>query len=84
MSSAARTAVLWGAAHGAASGDGAARSSTRTPPGTMHIALYDGHEMRYAYSRYYQGRDAAKKRAVLSALTLLRNYLMERAGAELE
>ncbi len=54
------------------------------PPGTMHIALYDGNELRYAYSRYYQGRDAAKKRAVLSALTLLRNYLMERAGADLE
>ena len=54
------------------------------PPGTMHIALYDGTETRYVYSRYYQGRDAAKKRAVLSALTLLRNYLMERAGAELE
>jgi len=54
------------------------------PPGTMHIALFDGTETRYAYSRYYQGRDAAKKRAVLSALTLLRDYLMERAGAELD
>ncbi|MQC17480.1 MAG: competence/damage-inducible protein A [Chloroflexi bacterium] len=53
------------------------------PPGTMHIALFDGTETRYAYSRYYQGREAAKKRAVLSALTLLRDYLMERAGAEL-
>jgi len=54
------------------------------PPGTMHIALTDGNEIRYAYSRYYQGRDAAKKRAVLSALTLLRDFLMERAGAELD
>lgn len=53
------------------------------PPGTMHIAMFDGNETRYSYSRYYQGRDAAKKRAVLSALTLLRDYLMERAGAEL-
>ena len=53
------------------------------PPGTMHIALYDGAEFHYAHSRYYQGRDAAKRRAVLSALTLLRNYLMQRAGADL-
>jgi nicotinamide-nucleotide amidase len=54
------------------------------PPGTMHIALSDGNDIRYAYSRYYQGREMAKRRAVLSALTLLRNYLMERAGVELE
>ncbi|MCK9486129.1 MAG: competence/damage-inducible protein A [Dehalococcoidia bacterium] len=53
------------------------------PPGTMHIALYDGEEFVYSHSRYYQGREAAKRRAVLSALTLLRNYLMQRAGAEL-
>ncbi len=54
------------------------------PPGTMHIALYDGERMEYSLSRYYQGREAAKRRAVLQALTLLRNYLMARAGAKLE
>jgi nicotinamide mononucleotide (NMN) deamidase PncC len=53
------------------------------PPGTMHIALYDGEEVVYSLTRYYQGREAAKRRAVLMALTLLRNYLMKRAGAEL-
>jgi nicotinamide-nucleotide amidase len=52
-------------------------------PGTMHIALYDGSEVAYSLTRYYQGREAAKKRAVLNALTLLRNYLMQRAGAKL-
>ncbi len=53
------------------------------PPGTMHIALWDGDEMRYSHSRYYQGRAVAKSRAVLQAMSLLREYLMERAaGAE--
>src|SRR5690606_35305576 len=54
------------------------------PPGTMHIALAHGDNVRHAFSRYYQGREATKRRAVLTALTLLRNYLMERAGAEIE
>ncbi|MQC18531.1 MAG: competence/damage-inducible protein A [Chloroflexi bacterium] len=54
------------------------------PPGTMHIALSHGDEVRYALSRYYQGREPTKRRTVLNALTLLRNYLMERAGAKLE
>lgn len=54
------------------------------PPGTMHIALYDGEEVTYSLTRYYQGREAAKRRAVLMALTLLRNYLMKRAGADLK
>jgi len=49
------------------------------PPGTMHIALADGERVEYSYSRYYQGRQAAKSRAVLNALTLLRTYLMQRA-----
>jgi nicotinamide-nucleotide amidase len=49
------------------------------PPGTMHIALTDGDRTEYSLTRYYQGRDAAKKRAVLNALTLVRNYLMARA-----
>ncbi len=54
------------------------------PPGTMHIALFDGETMQYSLSRYYQGRKVAKERAALQALTLLRNYLMARAGAKLE
>jgi PncC family amidohydrolase len=54
------------------------------PPGTMHIALFDGTTMEYSLSRYYQGRKVAKERAALQALTLLRNYLMARAGARLE
>lgn len=50
------------------------------PPGTMHIALTDGEHTEYSLTRYYQGRDAAKKRAVLNALTLVRNFLMARAA----
>ncbi len=50
------------------------------PPGTMHIALTDGEHTEYSLTRYYQGRDAAKKRAVLNALTLVRNFLMARAS----
>jgi nicotinamide-nucleotide amidase len=49
------------------------------PPGTMHLALWDGDEMRYSHSRYYQGRTVAKARAVLQTMSLLREYLMERA-----
>ena len=49
------------------------------PPGTMHIALTDGEIVEYSYTRYYQGRAAAKDRAVLTALSLLRKYLMARA-----
>jgi nicotinamide mononucleotide (NMN) deamidase PncC len=54
------------------------------PPGTMHIALDDGERVEYSLSRYYQGRQVAKSRAVLQALTLLRTYLMARAGATQE
>ena len=50
------------------------------PPGTMHIALTDGARTEYSLTRYYQGREAAKKRAVLNALTLVRTYLMARAA----
>ncbi|MDA0365485.1 MAG: competence/damage-inducible protein A [Chloroflexi bacterium] len=49
------------------------------PPGTMHIVLWDGQEAEYSHSRYYQGREAAKRRAVLQAMTVLRRYLMARA-----
>ena len=49
------------------------------PPGTMHIALADEqNDVTYSHSRYYQGRDAAKRRAVLTALTMLRQHLMKR------
>ncbi|MBM3140744.1 MAG: competence/damage-inducible protein A [Chloroflexi bacterium] len=48
------------------------------PPGTMHIALADADGVEYSHSRYYQGREAAKRRAVLQGLTLLRRYLMAR------
>ena len=50
------------------------------PPGTMHIALTDGEHTEYSLTRYYQGREAAKKRAVLNALTLVRNFLIARAA----
>ena len=50
------------------------------PPGTMHIAVDDGEHVQYSNSRYYQGREAAKRRAVLQALSLLRDSLMARAA----
>ena len=49
------------------------------PPGTMHIAVADGDGVEYSYSRYYQGREAAKLRVVLQALSHLRRYLMTRS-----
>jgi nicotinamide-nucleotide amidase len=49
------------------------------PPGTMHIALADEKDnITYSHSRYYQGREAAKRRAVLTALTMLRQHLIKR------
>ncbi len=48
------------------------------PPGTMHIAIDDGEGVEYSHSRYYQGREAAKRRVVLQALSQLRRYLMTR------
>ena len=45
-------------------------------PGTMHIVLSDGKHIEYSHSQYYQGRQAAKGRASLMALTALRRYLM--------
>ncbi len=47
------------------------------PPGTMHIALADGERVEYQTYSYYQGRDAAKRRATTVALDLLRRYLLE-------
>ena len=46
------------------------------PPGTMHIALTDGATTEYATYAYYQGRDAAKRRATFQALSMLRAYLV--------
>ena len=46
------------------------------PPGTMHIALTDGDRTDYMTYTYYQGREAAKRRASTQALSLLRSYLM--------
>ena len=46
------------------------------PPGTMHIALADATTVEYQTWSYYQGREAAKRRAVTQALNLLRNYLL--------
>lgn len=49
------------------------------PPGTMHIAVHDpdgsGQPMSYAF---YQGRAATKRRAVTTALFLLRRVLLAR------
>ena len=47
------------------------------PPGTMHIVLTDGERVEYQTYSYYQGRDAAKRRATTVALDLLRRYLLE-------
>src|SRR5439155_19249262 len=48
------------------------------PPGTMHIAVTDGARTEYAHSAIFQGRDAAKRRAVTEALGLLRGFLLGR------
>jgi nicotinamide-nucleotide amidase len=45
------------------------------PPGTMHIAVTDGARTEYRHYAYYQGREAAKRRAVTEALNLLRAFL---------
>jgi nicotinamide-nucleotide amidase len=45
------------------------------PPGTMHIAVTDGARTEYRHYAYYQGREAAKRRAVSEALNLLRAFL---------
>ena len=46
------------------------------PPGTMHIALTDGERVEYETYAYYQGRDAAKRRATTVALDLVRRWLL--------
>lgn len=45
------------------------------PPGTMHIAVTDGDRTLYRHYAYYQGREAAKRRAAMESLNLLRSFL---------
>ncbi len=46
------------------------------PPGTMHIAVHDGVAPQQLSYTFYQGRAATKRRAVTSALFLLRRALL--------
>jgi len=48
------------------------------PPGTMHIAVHDGARAEPLSYTFYQGRHATKRRAVTSALFLLRRALLAR------
>lgn len=49
------------------------------PPGTVHIAVYDGQAPRIISNVIDLGRLAIKRRAVTTALLLLRRALLERA-----
>jgi nicotinamide-nucleotide amidase len=46
------------------------------PPGTMHIAVHDGRECQPVSYTFFQGREATKRRAVTTALLLLRRALL--------
>lgn len=46
------------------------------PPGTMHIAVHDGRAPETITYRFYQGRAATKRRAVTTALFLLRRSIL--------
>ena len=46
------------------------------PPGTMHLALTDGEGVAYETWSYYQGREAAKRRATTQALNMVRTWLL--------
>jgi len=48
------------------------------PPGTMHIAVDDGGPVQSITYTYYQGRAATKRRAVTTALALLRRVILAR------
>jgi nicotinamide-nucleotide amidase len=48
------------------------------PPGTMHIAVHDGVQAQPVSYTFYQGREATKRRAVTTALLLLRRALLAR------
>ena len=46
------------------------------PPGTMHLALTDGERTEHETWAYYQGREAAKRRATTVALDLVRRWAL--------
>jgi nicotinamide-nucleotide amidase len=46
------------------------------PPGRMHIAVDDGGPAQAISYTYYQGRAATKRRAVTTALALVRRALL--------
>ena len=48
------------------------------PPGTIHVAVHDGREAQPISYTFYQGRAATKRRAVTTALFLLRRALLAR------
>jgi nicotinamide-nucleotide amidase len=48
------------------------------PPGTMHIAVHDGTQAQPVSYTFFQGREATKRRAVTTALLLLRRALLSR------
>lgn len=48
------------------------------PPGTMHIAVHGGLGAEHISYTFYQGRAATKRRAVTTALFLLRRVLLVR------
>ena len=46
------------------------------PPGTMHLALTDGERTAHETWAYYQGREAARRRATTAALDLVRRWAL--------
>jgi len=46
------------------------------PPGTIHIAVHDGRHCQPISYTFFQGREATKRRAVTTALLLLRRALL--------
>jgi nicotinamide mononucleotide (NMN) deamidase PncC len=50
------------------------------PPGTMHIAVAGELGADHISYAFYQGRQATKRRAVTTALFLLRRTLLAREG----
>ena len=50
------------------------------PPGTVHLAVHDGRAPQAMSYTLYQGRLATKRRAVTTALALLRRMVMGRKG----
>ena len=46
------------------------------PPGTIHVAVHDGRAPEVISYTFYQGRTATKRRAVTTALFLLRRSIL--------